>query len=896
MKHENLDWIVLAGLLHDIGKLFERGEVFSDQRRDPFYTEVCRRDRDGRISHLHAAHTLAFCDWLEERFDCLQADANRDWKRWCAGHHRDDETGPEHSVIRISDRLSSSEREEGDYYQARIHQRTLLEPVLERVFLEGHGAVGREYTTHRYPLSRLDSEREHLFPVPGEILGLKSMENPGAAVVNPGAWVHLVAEAPLKEGYAALCEGLMREIDALSRQCRTLPLKDLLVTLMTLLERYTANVPSATNLRHPDISLFDHLRTTAAIAQGLYLYQEHEARHHGKTFPVILPEKDDTVRWILACGDFSGIQKFIYNLTNKGAAKGLRGRSFYVGQFCRICADYLLRELGLSRAGLLYNSGGKFYLLIPAHLRASLCGLRDTINGWLMKEFGTEVFFGLGLAEVTAPMFARGGMHEAWAAAADDLELDRSRKFRGLLMKSDFFEPETAASDYHPTKSCEVCGSRRIDGDVTKCRRCDRLERLGSALRDAGAILTVWDEAEELASAGKTQEWSRHSFDFEGFGAACHILSEKAIETGVHGCLGGFDGELTLLNQWGDRPFSDLALPSCAVTTAYVGKWDPRRQMKDDPEHGRIPWSFDDYAEHAQGIKRIGILRMDVDNLGMVFIQGLSFPERADRGWGAVVEKNGIPQRKKMASISRMVTLSRQLNHFFSGYVPRLLEAEAFNQCQTIYAGGDDLFVIGSWHQLPSLAEKIREEFKAFCCGNPSFGISGGLTLHRGGYPIYKGAQLAGRGEHKAKELRQQWGLTKKTAVAPKDSFCFLDVPIVWEDFECAKEITAQLEREIEKNRGLLSYLSQTAANNKALVQTVSLKKGLGIPDAWRAIQYASWYWRTAYQLRRRYKDQDMRVVWVDAVYSDTINEKKATLPIYTWMELPLRWTHYLHR
>jgi len=893
MKHENLNWIVLAGLLHDIGKLFERGEVFSDQRKDPFYTEVCRRDRDGRISHLHAAHTLAFCEWLEERFDCLQANANRDWKRWCAAHHRDDETGPEHSVIRISDRLSSSEREEGDYYQARIHQKTLLEPVLERVFLEEHGAGGREYTTHRYPLVRLDSEREHLFPVPGETLGLQSMKNPGAAVVNPREWAHLVAEAPLKEGYAALCEGLMSEIDALSRQCRTLPLKDLYVTLMTLLERYTANVPSATNLRHPDISLFDHLRTTAAIAQGLYLFQAHELHHHGKPFPVILPVKDEAVRWILVCGDFSGIQKFIYNLTNKGAAKGLRGRSFYVGQFCRICADYLLRELGLSRAGLLYNSGGKFYLLVPAHLRASLYALRDTINSWLMKEFGTEVFFGLGLAEVTAPMFSLGGMHEAWAAAAEDLDLDRSQKFKGLLVKNDFFEPET---DYDPTTSCGVCGSRRIDRGETKCRNCDRLERVGSALRNAGAILTVWGGVEDGARAAKLREWFGASLHFEGIGVTCHIIPENAISKGALERLGGFDGELTLLNHWGDRPFSDLELPGCAVTTAYVGKWDLQRQMKDDPENGKIPWDFEDYAEHAQGIQRLGILRMDVDNLGMVFIQGLSFPERTDRGWGAVVEKNGIPQRKQMASISRMVTLSRQLNHFFSGYVPRLLEAESFNQCQTIYAGGDDLFVIGSWHQLPSLAEKIREEFKAFCCGNPAFGISGGMTLQRGRYPIYKGAQLAGRAEHKAKELRQQWGLTKNAAVAPKDSFCFLDVPIVWEDFECARNIKALVESEIEKNRGLLSYLSQTAANNKALVQAVSLKKGLGIPDAWRAIQYASWYWRTTYQLRRRYKDQHMRVVWVDAIYSDTINETKATLPVYTWMELPLRWTHYLHR
>ena len=67
---------------------------------------------------------------------------------------------------------------------------------------------------------------------------------------------------------------------------------------------------------------------------------------------------------------------------------------------------------------------------------------------------------------------------------------------------------------------------------------------------------------------------------------------------------------------------------------------------------------------------------MDVDNLGMVFIKGLFFPKRKTilingkekAGWGDVIkESSGKIERRSMASISRMVTLSRQLNHFFAG-------------------------------------------------------------------------------------------------------------------------------------------------------------------------------------------------------------------------------------
>ena len=330
MPEEKLNWIVLAGLLHDIGKLMERGEIFSEARDDPHCTAFCPSGRDGRPTHLHAAHTRRFCEWLAERFSCLRGTDAADWKDWCAGHHQHDK-GAEASVIRLGDRLSAREREPGDYYRRRIHQKTRLEPVLERVSISEGGE--RLSTRHRYPLRPLTLRKADLFPGPASVFGVREMPEAGGAIDDPAGWTHLVSDEPLTSDYEALCSGLMADIKALAGQNPDLDLEALIVSLMTLLERYTANVPSASNVRHPDISLFDHLRTTAAIAQALYLYGEKEGR-----FPVDISGDDETARWSLVCGDFSGIQKFIYNLTNKGAAKGLRGRSFYVGYFCRLCS------------------------------------------------------------------------------------------------------------------------------------------------------------------------------------------------------------------------------------------------------------------------------------------------------------------------------------------------------------------------------------------------------------------------------------------------------------------------------------------------------------------------------------------------------------------------------
>jgi len=874
MEKETLNHIVLSALLHDIGKILERGNIYSEARKDEHYLSFCRQDK-GYPTYLHSAHTAAFCDWLENKFECLKNSPVKNWKIWCAAHHRNDETGFEASVIRLSDRLSSSEREEGEYYRREIHRKTLLEPLMERVFLEEN--TDNLATHHRYPLARLDSNKENLFPRTAGELGLAQSQHPESEITDPEKWDHMIARETLTDAYETLGNGLLEEIESLARNCPDMSLDNLIVTLMTLLEKYAANVPSATNVRHPDISLFDHLRTTAAIAQSLYLYQL------GNDNSKVGMEDDLEAKWLLVCGDFSGIQKFIFNLTNKGAAKGLRGRSFYVQFFCRISADYILRHVGLTRAALLYNSGGKFYLLAPATLRLKLLEARAHINRWLLKAFEANVFLGIGMTPVNAKMFKQGEMASAWEAVAYALERDRLTRFKEDFNRS-FFNPETG---FNPTESCKVCGSRQLTDNADRCDICDGLQNIGIWLKDTQAILTVWGDTDEKERIGMILN-SREILSFPELGVHVFLLSSDQLHSLY--LLKHFDGECVLLNQLGDQSLDELTLPDCAVSTMYLGKWESLRNIRDDESE----WDFEDYANHSTGIKRLGILRMDVDNLGMVFIKGLQFPEREKRGWGKVILDNGQPRLKQMASISRMATLSRQLNHFFSGYVPALLDRDRFDRCQIIYAGGDDLFVIGSWDQLPGLAEIIRDEFREFCCNNPDFSISGGITLHGGKFPIYKGAQLAGNAEKQAKGIRNKWD--KKTS--KKDGFCFLGIPIAWEDMELCKIIRNMLEAEIHGgDGGWLSYLSQMAASNQILAEYISLRNHMELTDGWKEIADTSWRWRTAYQLRRRFGKNDAVIKeWSEILFADKHHGEEATLPVYNWLMLPLRWTDYLHR
>jgi len=82
-----------------------------------------------------------------------------------------------------------------------------------------------------------------------------------------------------------------------------------------------------------------------------------------------------------------------------------------------------------------------------------------------------------------------------------------------------------------------------------------------------------------------------------------------------------------------------------------------------------------------------------------------------------------------------------------------------------IYAGGDDLFILGAWDETAELAFDIQRCFAHFTGGSldkekqtvtGGRGISGGLTLHQPKFPLYQMARKSGEAEHVAKQAKVQ--------------------------------------------------------------------------------------------------------------------------------------------
>ena len=631
-------------------------------------------------------------------------------------------------------------------------------------------------------------------------------------------------------------------------------LRSFMTTLLAQMERFLVAVPAATNVKHPDISLYDHLRVTAAIAEGLFLH--HQSRHTLDQ-PDTFNDKA-TPKWRLICGDFSGIQNFIYKITRKGAAKGLRGRSLYIQLLCDGVAEHVLRKLKLYPTARIYSSGGKFYLLIPDCLEQSLKNEVAAINKALIKKFQGDVFLGIGIAPVCGKDFAGGKMGERWKDVNDSLMRDRQQRFRPLLDPC-FFHAQKLASG----PACGVCGRDDEDADIRSddgpiCKQCVELQRLGRSLTDAKAFFWIWktdqESFEETGSASihlPGTDWHIRVYTQDNFIAPSTLRS-------LSNCY------WESINRITDPVRNDNGYAS---GFRLLGKWDR------DKESGG--WEFNDFGENANGIQRMGILRLDVDNLGEIFIRGLKFP-------------GATGQEEEMGSLSRVTTLSRQLHLFFAGHLMEILRD--YQRSQIIYSGGDDIFLVGSWDELPEVADKIRHEFQHYCANNPTFTLSAGLIMVDGKYPISRSADMAREAESRAK--------TQKRNSREKDAICLLDTVIGWEEYPRALKLRKQIKTIIEKteNRAILDRLRSVVLAVEKF-QRLSKKRNLQNEEIRELIHWQQWRWRLVYNLKRMAsRNQEMKADLDELIATITESRTESIRPVIDWLQLPTRWAEFLTR
>jgi CRISPR-associated protein Csm1 len=762
-------------------------------------------------------------------------------------------------VIVCADWLSSGERKDLSEEEERGERK---KTPLMSIFSEINIGKGTPGPAQYYPIQKLELEKRVIFP--------NQLEGRG--------------ENWLKEGYKKAWEEFVEEVDGIKA---ITDFDAYFNTLYYMLQKYTWCVPSAVWRSKPDVSLFDHLKTTCAIASCLF---DAEERYLDDLISGIekrwrkeeLNEKEESAlnapKFLLIGGDISGVQKFIYRLASpekaqKGMSKRLRGRSFYLSLLTETFAHYILGELNLTMTNLLWCGGGRLYILSANTdgIVQELERIKRKINKWLLKSFQGDLYLALATVEASSDdIVSFSGL---LGSMNYELSTVKNKKYSELFGEENIFGPYGQKEKEKFVGVCSVCGmdvSEWGDERTELCINCANHGRIGQKLPKTAFFV-------EIATSNPSDFITRDMvISFEDFGIVWFLLESidelKSLIGEIPKSKYSEVKQMTVysinnVNHFaGDELISfirNLGLP-ISLSFKFVTKTAPYNKSTNSV------LDFERIAKFSEGSKLLGALRMDVDDLGAIF----SF---------------GLQDNKTM---SRFSTLSRMLDLFFAGYlneicekyytfyglcskcsevvkreitvideitgsVDRFYEADEDNVCDNCkkkkickayitYSGGDDLFIVSSWDDAIKIACDIYDDFREYTCNNPNITLSAGVFTCKPMFPVRRFAKIAGD-ELNSKSKGYDWN--KKVGGYRKDAITVFGETVHWRK----PELNAVNPRDKSKNIGFdelfrfAEDLEQEVKNKKLSKSFVYFMDHLKNNELWRP--------RFAYGFTRNVKD-----------------------------------------
>lgn len=721
--------VIVASIFHDIGKFWQRA-VHGDEGLSPstlaLESEMCPEPGGYR----HVLWTSEFFEKFEEYFpinvsEPLTDDALDNVKNLSARHHKP--STPLHYIIQQADWLSSGmdRVKTSDAQDEGIG--AFREKRLLSIFSYGRSVDGKNWVYNLTALKPTDD----VFP-------FEEKERIDLTSEYANLWAQFVEDFKIS--------------NVLGKHFNIW-----VGSILSLLEKYTWCIPSSTK-DVPDVSLYDHLKTTSAIALALLCY--HHAMHSLNSIADIKDKK--AKKFLFIVGDLSGIQDFIYSLsiTNvKGASKILRARSFYLQAIVEMGVHYILNVLELAPVSVIMNAGGRFIILAPNldTVKERLKEVEKRISKWLFDEFNGKISLNITYdVEVSGEDL----MQDKFRSVLQEIQLSAERKKRRKFFElfkeeSGRFVLDKLYAELRQNGHCQICGENPgvkslMDetGEAVKiCRQCDTFLNLGRWLTESDAVSYT---NKKPLNVDKSVEV------FEGLYFNLHKIKEINVTEDYYYI------ELFEMKEGFLYPVKFLA--------NYVPLW--RDEEREIFEHSReLVQDFSDakgrvktFGELAtigliarkngevvkEGKAMIGILKADVDNLGSIFLGELG------------------KEFAKSLSISKYVTLSRNMDFYFAGYLNNLLK-EKYKNVYVVYSGGDDLVLVGEWKDIIEVAEKIYEKFREFTTWNKGITLSAGIALIGPKYPINRGILMADE------------FLEKSKGNEGKDSLTIFDTTIKWE-------------------------------------------------------------------------------------------------------------------
>lgn len=840
MNYDLRHRIFLAALLHDIGKFYQRADQsFSEKYNDlssyskRIAEDICPVNEHGRFGYQHVVWTNEFIERYGSAVMNIHGirtadeDTDDSMPTFACNHHK-----PKtelQALVTLADwwsagidrtQPSSMERERRD------NERSIQwggDRYKRIPFFSVFNTINDGSYSSAFCLNKLNIDEDRFFP--------KTIRSSSDGV-SQGE-------------YEILWKQFCEEFQALP----TDSFMGFAESLTYLLKKYTWCIPSNT-MDMANVSLYEHLKTTAAFADCFSVYREHNPsafRWDGTRMSLA----DEARPVILLGGDISGIQNFIYNISSKRAAVSLKGRSFYL----QLLIDSVIRriishpDINATVAHVVYSSGGKFYMLLPntPDVLAAIDAQREEFERKLWDEHKGALLLNIDYLPFAFDIRSKTVKFEGsetnskigdlWRALAEKLAICKNTRFKSVLMKENFFVPEEVPAN---AKVCAVTG---IEGDNLKNIAGSAEEplwvlpsvenqcKLGEVLKDADYIITHSYDNEPKFLA------NRSKFGMEIMGVHTYLFDKRELTADDSEFRGISSVDVCKVTAINSLIVPHIKGNACSYAFQFYG--GNKQAVVGDRNK-----TFEELSDGEY----LGILRMDVDNLGAIFIKGL--PETS----------------KSFAAYS---TLSFMLDWFFSGYLNTIRERFK-DDVNILYSGGDDVFAIGKWDKVILFADEVRKSFRKFV-GRDDISISAGVVIVAANYPIAKAAELAGDAESRAKDFDGCGkGLPKKNAIN------MFGESVSWEgEFDMVKKLKTEFIELIE-NEGMPRSIL-----HRLMILCGKMRNG-----------DMSYMWHTAYFLKRFSDGKTGRVKdFCNRMKTELCDRRKYMLTAVAarWAELELR-------
>lgn len=516
------------------------------------------------------------------------------------------------------------------------------------------------------------------------------------------------------------------------------PFENIYNSIYNVLKRYLWCIPSCSYDKIADVSLFDHSKTTSAIAACMYQY------HQSINDLSIDTIKDETKKtsitepkFLILVVELVGLEEYTIsvteNLSTKGVSKRLRARTFKATAMLDIISIQIVEKFKLTISNIIIDNGRKTYILLPNTNEAInyIENLNNKIQINLHNQYHSKLQFNYDYLKITGKDFSNFGA--VFDKLNKNLEYKRLKPFYSVLTENDsWIQNQFVFKVPLKSSTCKGCGCEFSEADNELGQECINEMKIGAMLPNIKAYEIVKDE--------------RANIQF-GDNWGINILTDiKDIS----------DNKFTYVLDFDKFQCKNI----CFKTIAHYV-----------PNKDNDVMTFDEISENIKGIKRFGYLKMDIDNMGLIFSEGL----KTDK----------VKDINSYNSISRISTASRMIDIFFTGYVNKLVE-DSYDLCYIVYSNDDDLIILGPWNLIIDLSISLNNDFKSFVGNNSDINFSSAIEFSHINTPIWHVINRLNKNLNKSKLLGNRMTIFSQT--------------MTFDELKYLKDESNKLKEMIEKN------------------------------------------------------------------------------------------------